>query len=174
MANGIGWTADELDLIREMWTAGLTCPAIARVFSYRGATPNAIIGQVHKMGLPLRAAQRPWARGAKIRSGGGRVTVELPPPVPRPDPGPLPALIDPSRPPVVREPIRAPVPLPLAPIVVQPMRGTCQWVLGLRPGTLALMCDAPAVAFRRDGSVCPEGAVWCRDCRAKVYQRAAA
>jgi GcrA cell cycle regulator len=141
--------------IAELWNTGVPASGIALALNM---TKNAVIGKARRMHLCNRPS--PIIRyGVPSAPRGPRV------------PKPLPELAAIPRVPVVREPIRAPVPLPLAPIVAQPMRGTCQWVLTLRP---ALFCDQPAVAFRRDGSVCPEGAVWCRIHRHQVYSGAAA
>jgi hypothetical protein len=41
---------------------------------------------------------------------------------------------------------------------------TCQWVL-----SKGRMCDQPATAFRPDGSVAREGAVYCPEHRARVF-----
>lgn len=51
--NGIGsrWTQENIDLVTRLWLAGQSAAHIGRV---TGKGKNAVIGKVHRLGLPAR------------------------------------------------------------------------------------------------------------------------
>lgn len=46
------WTTERLDVLRQMWDAGLSCSLIAERI---GVTKNAVIGKAHRLGLAAHA-----------------------------------------------------------------------------------------------------------------------
>jgi GcrA cell cycle regulator len=48
------WTDERMQQLTDLWRAGLSCSMIAREMG-QGLTRNAVIGKVHRMGLPGRA-----------------------------------------------------------------------------------------------------------------------
>lgn len=52
-----GWTLDRVELCRRLWAEGLSASQIASRLG--GVTRNAVIGKVHRLGLPARAPRRP-------------------------------------------------------------------------------------------------------------------
>ena len=73
----LNWTDDRVEQLKNLWTEGLSASQIARALG--GVTRNAVIGKVHRLGLPGRGAPcrptrptrkaRPRARGIASRSG---------------------------------------------------------------------------------------------------------
>lgn len=56
-----GWTDDRVELLKKLWTDGLSASQIAKQLG--GVTRNAVIGKVHRLGLAGRAApSRPIKR----------------------------------------------------------------------------------------------------------------
>ena len=49
----MGWTEERVELLRKLWTEGLSASQIARQMG--GVTRNAVIGKVHRLGLSGRA-----------------------------------------------------------------------------------------------------------------------
>lgn len=56
-ANRAAWTAEREALLRQLYADGLSCGDIARRIG--GISRNAVIGKVHRLGLPLRAGASP-------------------------------------------------------------------------------------------------------------------
>lgn len=48
----MSWTADRENLLRILWTQGLSASQIAKKLG--GVSRNAVVGKIHRMGLPLR------------------------------------------------------------------------------------------------------------------------
>ena len=46
------WTTDRENLLRILWTQGLSASQIAKKLG--GVSRNAVVGKIHRMGLPLR------------------------------------------------------------------------------------------------------------------------
>jgi GcrA cell cycle regulator len=67
------WTDDRVETLARLWKDGLSASQIAR--NLGGVTRNAVIGKVHRLGLPGRAApHRPGAgRPAPRRERRGRI-----------------------------------------------------------------------------------------------------
>lgn len=53
MTHHIGWSEPRVALLRKHWSEGFSASQIAKLLS--GTTRNAVIGKVHRMGLPRRA-----------------------------------------------------------------------------------------------------------------------
>lgn len=64
----MSWTSERVDLLKKLWTDGLSASQIAAELG--GVTRNAVIGKVHRLGLSGRAkaaapAQKPRSKPAK-------------------------------------------------------------------------------------------------------------
>lgn len=53
----MAWTEERVDLLKKLWTEGLSASQIARTMG--DVTRNAVIGKVHRLGLSGRASSRP-------------------------------------------------------------------------------------------------------------------
>lgn len=153
-----GWPDERIADLRLLWIAGYSTPEIGRRL---GCTKNAVVGKVNRLADLVR-------RPSPIKRKG---SIALPAPqpvhiVPRITLPPLSSSPTPivARPACVAHPTPTPAPTP------RPERhgARCQWVL-----EKGRMCDAPATAWRSNGTAAPEGAVWCPAHRAKVYQHRA-
>jgi GcrA cell cycle regulator len=72
------WTQDREDLCRKLWADGLTGTQIASRLG--GVTRNAVIGKVHRLGLPARAPrQAPRHRVRRISPIFRPTRLQLPP-----------------------------------------------------------------------------------------------
>jgi GcrA cell cycle regulator len=60
--SGRVWTDERVELLEKLWGEGLSCTQIARKMG--GVTRNAIIGKVHRLGLPRRRLKK--VRGAGV------------------------------------------------------------------------------------------------------------
>lgn len=92
------WTEDRIKMLTRLWAKGFSCSQIANRMG--GITKNAVIGKVHRLGLPGRERKinhQPKPKPVKSISGKVRAPVEQ-----REKPLPLPA---------ERAPIRVPVAL---------------------------------------------------------------
>jgi GcrA cell cycle regulator len=73
------WTDARCETLRTLWTDGLSCSQIAAELG--GMTRNAVIGKVHRMGLPRRNAQprkpRRPSGGLSVRTSEGAIAREL-------------------------------------------------------------------------------------------------
>jgi GcrA cell cycle regulator len=66
------WTEERVELLRKLWAEGLSASEIARELG-DGISRNAVIGKVHRMGLPGRApARSPNSRRAPAASSQPR------------------------------------------------------------------------------------------------------
>jgi len=54
--SGPSWTEDRVELLRKLWTEGLSCSEIA--VELPGFSRNAVISKVHRLGLPGRKERR--------------------------------------------------------------------------------------------------------------------
>ena len=72
MAEGMGWTDERVEQLKQLWTDGLSASQIARVMG--GVTRNAVIGKVHRLGLAGRAGP---ARSERPRSVAHRSVVRV-------------------------------------------------------------------------------------------------
>ncbi len=99
--NGPGWTDTRTERLKALWAEGRSASGIAALLGE--VTRNAVIGKVHRLGLPGRktTSRKPAPR----RNGSGRVELRLPParfvrpaspPMPAPPP-PVAALMLPLR-----------------------------------------------------------------------------
>lgn len=73
-ANGSGWTAERVERLKTLWAEGNSARAVARILggfrNYGDGGRSAVIGKVHRLGLPPRACgAKP---GAKRRYGAIR------------------------------------------------------------------------------------------------------
>ncbi len=81
---GITWSDERVELLRKLWTDGLSASQIAAEMG--GVTRNAVIGKVHRLGLsgrakspasatprPRKAATRPPSHPLSHGLGGGMV-----------------------------------------------------------------------------------------------------
>lgn len=62
----MAWTEDRVELLKKLWTEGLSASQIARQMG--GVTRNAVIGKVHRLGLSGRATPARVST-AKISAG---------------------------------------------------------------------------------------------------------
>jgi GcrA cell cycle regulator len=69
----VGWTDDRIATLKRMWEDGASCSIIAKALG-KGATRNAVIGKVHRMGLCGRGTiirkkpkrgRSPWNRNRR-------------------------------------------------------------------------------------------------------------
>ena len=58
------WTEERIDMLRELWAAGLSCSKIAAQLG--STTRNAVIGKAHRLGLESRPSP------VKFSDGSGR------------------------------------------------------------------------------------------------------
>lgn len=91
--NWFDWTAERIETLEALWADGLSASEIAKRF---GTTRNAVIGKVHRLGLPGRAVTTKTAKGpralrrppkrskARFPFGEGQPSLESPPPEPLP------------------------------------------------------------------------------------------
>lgn len=90
-----GWTDDRVELLKKLWTDGLSASQIAKQLG--GVTRNAVIGKVHRLGLAGRATpSRPVKRLSEVVAR------------------PRPVLVAPLAAPAVKLPPVASVPAPAA------------------------------------------------------------
>lgn len=84
------WSDERVERLKELWAAGGSASQVARVIG-GGATRSAVIGKVHRLGLPLR--QEAW-RGQGNGSPRPRPPTPPKPAAPaQPPPEPLEALV---------------------------------------------------------------------------------
>jgi GcrA cell cycle regulator len=94
----MGWTDERVDLLKRLWSEGLSASQIAQKLG--GVTRNAVIGKVHRLGLSGRATpSRPARRSVKpaiarpVRAATPASIAAAPRPAP-PPPAPVePALL---------------------------------------------------------------------------------
>jgi GcrA cell cycle regulator len=131
----MSWTEERVELLKKLWTEGLSASQIAGRLSH-GVTRNAVIGKVHRLGLSGRAtpqrAARPRTRRTREPTHPGRLLLPtagataLKPahraePAPRPEPEPEPIrLID--------------IPKGERVSILMLSERTCRWPMG-DPGT---------------------------------------
>jgi GcrA cell cycle regulator len=74
----MGWTDDRVELLKKLWSDGLSASQIAAELG--GITRNAVIGKVHRLGLSGRAKSPASAapRTRKARSAGNMMRVARP------------------------------------------------------------------------------------------------
>lgn len=78
MSDYVGWTDDRVAHLKAGWAAGHSCRTIANAL---GVSRNAVIGKVHRLGLPGRAL-----RHKKVARSGMRPTYVRQQPRPKPKP----------------------------------------------------------------------------------------
>lgn len=61
-----GWTFERIELLRRYWAEGLSASRIAACLG--GVTRNAVIGKVHRLELPARAARKAKIYSPRPRS----------------------------------------------------------------------------------------------------------
>lgn len=114
------WTTQRIDLLKTLWADGQSASVIASHIG--GITRNAVIGKVHRLGLPGRAtATRTYAprrRTETLRTRIGRTRRSTAAPRARPPRGAAKAL-----------PELAPAP-PVAVTVATLTSLTCRWPIG--------------------------------------------
>lgn len=76
MTHHIGWSEPRVADLRKHWAEGLSASQIAKELG--GTTRNAVIGKVHRLGLPLRA-ERQNLRINKKRPRRQRIPLPKPP-----------------------------------------------------------------------------------------------
>jgi GcrA cell cycle regulator len=120
------WTDDRITTLNQLWSAGFSASQIAQRIG--GVTRNAVIGKVHRLGLPGRATtsrhRRSSPRRASVPSVGRGIARRPPRPVFR-----IPSRRTPMKPKLRALPELGPAP-PI-PITVQTLTGrTCRWPEG--------------------------------------------
>lgn len=82
---GVTWTDDRVELLRKLWSDGLSASQIAAEIG--GVTRNAVIGKVHRLGLSGRgkaksaSAQRPRKTATRAPSAPTPIAQAAPRPV---------------------------------------------------------------------------------------------
>lgn len=64
------WTPERVEILTDLWKAGLSCSLIAKALG-DGATRNSVIGKVHRLKLAGRDTTEQLARGPAPHSGRG-------------------------------------------------------------------------------------------------------
>lgn len=121
----MAWTDDRVDLLRKLWTDGLSASQIAAELG--GVTRNAVIGKVHRLGLsgrvkgasqgggsrrkPTKTAASGYSKSSKTNSSSTRG--------PKTQPAPRPAPI-----------VDVPEPTPLMFDLLQLTESTCKYPIG--------------------------------------------
>ncbi len=131
----ISWTDDRVDLLKKLWSEGLSASQIAAELG--GVTRNAVIGKVHRLGLSGRAkapqpqAARPKKPAARPMGSTGRGSGGSPisignvalksdaMPMSRPQPAPTPQIFSLSEEPLIPNCS-----------VLQINEQTCKWPIG--------------------------------------------
>lgn len=89
-ASGIGWTDERVEILKKEWAEGLSASQIAG--SLGEVTRNAVIGKVHRLGLPGRATtsrlQASYARLNRKRRTHLQITKPVTITVRKPRPSP--------------------------------------------------------------------------------------
>ena len=79
----MSWTDERVDLLRKLWTDGLSASQIAAELS-NGITRNAVIGKVHRLGLSGRVkANAPVVARPRVQQAAAAPRAAKPAP-PRP------------------------------------------------------------------------------------------
>lgn len=60
-----GWSEDRVEILKKCWSGGLSASQCAARLG--GVTRNAVIGKVHRLGLPGRATTSKLASGRRMR-----------------------------------------------------------------------------------------------------------
>jgi GcrA cell cycle regulator len=122
------WTPQRVERLTRLWSEGASASEIARVLG-EGATRNAVIGKIHRLGLAGRPEpSRP----------GRRASVVEPPPQPRRRrrlPRPLPPSVAPNEPP----------PEQGCATILSVGRHACRWPIGDPLAEGFTLCGRPAV-----------------------------
>lgn len=134
----MSWTDERVELLRKLWTEGLSASQIAAELAH-GITRNAVIGKVHRLGLSGRA-KAPAAAPARPRMA--KPVSAAPAPRPMAPVRPIAPMIrgatalayDPSPTPVEAEDVR-PVTEVVIPIservtIMELREGMCRWPIG--------------------------------------------
>lgn len=88
---GANWTDERVDALKKLWAEGHSCSHIGGRF---GISRNAVIGKVHRLGLPPRATlvrrkirtRSPWRKPDARRHNGALRRKPNPPLVQKPSP----------------------------------------------------------------------------------------
>jgi GcrA cell cycle regulator len=67
----VDWTDERVELLRKLWSEGLSASQVAAEIG-ASVTRNAVIGKIHRLGLPDRAAARPAGLARNGRPGEDR------------------------------------------------------------------------------------------------------
>ena len=124
------WTDDRVETLKTLWAEGHSCSQIARQFGC-GLSRNAVIGKVHRLGLPGRSVAKLMVRDARMPRAAraivpGHVAPAIVKPVPLPPVEPALTGAEPTLPDLTRT--------------------ACRWPVGEADGWQQQFCGAP-----RDG-----------------------
>src|SRR5690606_6783355 len=124
------WTDERVERLRKLWADGLTASQIASALG--GVSRNAVIGKVHRLGLPGRAKPAPAAQ-PRPRKPSRPHTHSAPAPSPRPMIAGNTALK--AEPVAAAPPEPEPPPLEVVPIgeratILTLNEHTCKWPVG--------------------------------------------
>lgn len=127
----IDWTEERIARLKMLWAAGLSCSAIAADLGKKEFSRNAVIGKVHRLGLPGRLSPkqaRPKPSAPSRNSPRARVPRTYPV---RPPPAP-PA------------PVAGPRPHSRYEVTLLARRDNqCAFIVGAIAGPATLMCGTP-------------------------------
>jgi GcrA cell cycle regulator len=140
------WTAERIDTLAAMWSAGETCSYIAQAI---GVTRNAVIGKVDRLGLRLRSGEERDKAMRAIRAAAPRRT----PPRSRNRVNAGPKLVAARKPRLTCEAFDAAIPRQQLKQVWEIGRGECHWPVG-HPGEEGFGFCCAAIDGR--GSYCAE------------------
>ena len=165
---GFQWTEENTATLRKLWADGRTCSEIARALGGE-VSRNAVIGKVHRLGLPERANRRPRVGSVAARwvpgKGGGMRAPSIP----------KRGKFDPN--PGAGNRFRQGLPKPVAPVRAAPAvdeaalersvswndrsPDQCAWILGETNGAQSRCCGQPVSAEGRMSN--QASAVYCAD-----------
>lgn len=160
----MSWTDERVDLLRKLWTDGLSASQIAAELS-NGITRNAVIGKVHRLGLSGRVkANAPVVARPRVQQAAPRVAKPAPP-------RPMTAVRGNTVMVIETQTFEAPAPRPMEEVVVpiservtimELREAMCRWPLG----------DPSQPDFRYCGARSDVGASYCAHHSRMAYQPA--
>lgn len=145
----VDWTDERVELLRRLWSEGLSAGQVAAEIG-AGVTRNAVIGKIHRLGLPDRAAAKPAGRARIGRPGENRQVEQA---VRKPAPS---APIAPALTPIA-EPAEVAIPVSDRVTLLDLRDSMCRWPVG-HDGARHLFCGAHSADFAHGRPYCAEHA----------------
>lgn len=126
-----------------MWLAGASARIIANAL---GTSKNSVVGKAHRLGLPNRPS--PIVKEKTVKQ---------------------PKAVAQAAPSLLLKEMKVTQQAPNLITTPRLAKNQCEWRDGNRPHFRR--CEEPAINTMDDGRLCPEGAVWCRKHRPRVYHK---